>query len=189
VTKPKKQDGRGRHTGKSHKPWKKSPVIGDNGLNLKPGDNSRIAGHLLEFMSWGPVDRDNIEEMEDRFRRYVEYCIENDIRITNMVAYMAIGIDKSTAHDWVHGRSRTPAHSDFIKRVQRFCASYRELLGADGKLNPVTLIWWQKNYDGFVEKQEIVVTPNNPLGDATSPEEIGKRLGEGIPEDIIDMED
>ena len=73
--------------------------------------------------------------------------------------------------------------------MQRFCGSYRELLGADGKLNPVTLIWWQKNYDGFVDKQELVVTPNNPLGDITSPEEIKKRLGEGIPEDIIDVEE
>jgi histidinol-phosphate/aromatic aminotransferase/cobyric acid decarboxylase-like protein len=39
------------------------------------------------------------------------------------------------------------------------------------------------------DQQEHVITPNNPLGDATSPEEIKKRLDEGIPEDIIDIED
>jgi len=60
---------------------------------------------------------------------------------------------------------------------------------AEGKLNPVTYIFRSKNYYGMKDQQEHVITPNNPLGDATSPEEIKKRLDEGIPEDIIDIED
>jgi len=35
----------------------------------------------------------------------------------------------------------------------------------------------------------MLLHQNNPLGDATSPEEIRKRLEEGIPEDVIDIED
>jgi hypothetical protein len=38
------------------------------------------------------------------------------------------------------------------------------MLGADGRLNPVTLVWWQKNYDGLVDRSEVVLTPNQPLG-------------------------
>ncbi len=64
--------------------------------------------------------------------------------------------------------------------MKSFCASYREQLGADGKLNPVTLVWWQKNYDGLVDKSEVVLTPNNPLGDMKDPTDIRKRLSEGI---------
>ena len=188
VTTPKKK-GRGQHTGKGHKPHLKSPVIGDNGLNLKPGDNTRYTGIMLEIKSWGEVDTSDVQALQERFWKFVEFCGQADIRVTNMLAYFALGINKDTAGDWKHGRTRTPELSRFIKGVQDFCASYRELLGADGKLNPVTLIWWQKNYDGFVDKQEIVVSPNNPLGDVTSPEEIKKRLDEGIPEDIIDVED
>jgi histidinol-phosphate/aromatic aminotransferase/cobyric acid decarboxylase-like protein len=39
------------------------------------------------------------------------------------------------------------------------------------------------------DEVEHIITPNNPLGDARSPEEIKKRLNEGIPEEIIDIED
>lgn len=55
-------------------------------------------------------------------------------------------------------------------------------MGANGKLNPATLIWWQKNYDGFVDKTETVVTPNNPLGMAEDPKEIEKRIIDSLPD-------
>lgn len=183
-----KKDGRGAHTGKSHKPHLKSPVIGDGGLKLKPGDNTKYAGAMLEISSWGEVDSADVEALEERFWKLVEYCAINDIRVTNMLAYYALGITKDTAGDWKHGRSRTPEHSRFIRRVQQFCSTYREMLGADGKIHPTTLIWWQKNYDGLVDKQELVVTPNDPLGEIKDPAEIKKRLEEGIPEDIIDVD-
>ena len=35
----------------------------------------------------------------------------------------------------------------------------------DGKINPVTGIFWQKNYDGMKDQSEVVLTPNNPLGE------------------------
>ena len=35
----------------------------------------------------------------------------------------------------------------------------------DGKVNPVTGIFWQKNYDGMKDQTEMVLTPNNPLGE------------------------
>ncbi|CAJ0600759.1 unnamed protein product [Cylicocyclus nassatus] len=37
----------------------------------------------------------------------------------------------------------------------------REGLMADGKVNPVTGIFWQKNYDGLRDQQEVVVAPRN----------------------------
>ena len=85
-------------------------------------------------------------------------------------------------YNWEYGRTQTKAHSDLIKKVKRFCASYREILGADGKLNPVTLVWWQKNYDGLKDQQEVILTPNQPLGEQLQPKELADRYGD-IPED------
>ncbi len=149
-------------------------------MNTKPGDNSKIAGTLLQILQWGEVDRSNIQALESRFWQFIEFCMNNDIRITNQMTYLALGINKDIAYDWEHGHSRTIEHCNFIKKVKSFCASYREQLGADGKLNPVTLVWWQKNYDGLVDKSEVVLTPNNPLGDMKDPTDIRKRLSEGI---------
>ncbi len=93
-----------------------SPVIGDNGVNTKPGDNSKIAGTLLQILQWGEVDRSNIQALESRFWQFIEFCMNNDIRITNQMTYLALGINKDIAYDWEHGHSRTIEHCNFIKR-------------------------------------------------------------------------
>ena len=54
------------------------------------------------------------------------------------------------------------------------------MVTADGKLNPVTSIFWQKNFDNMADKREQVVTVNDPLGQKRSAEEIKKKY-----EDII----
>lgn len=173
----------------SHKKMKprggNSPVIGDNGVLTNPGDNSKLSGILLDIHKWGEVDRTDVVALEERFWRFVDYCSQNDIRVTNMLAYYALGITKDDAFAWENGRSRTTTHYNFIKKVKSFCASYRELLGATGKLNPITLVWWQKNYDGLTDKIELIHTPGNPLGSDSDPSTI-KRAIEALPEADIE---
>ena len=139
---------------------KNSPVIGDNGVMTKAGDNAKYAGVLATILSWEPVDKTDVAQLDERFVQFVNFCAENDVRITNQTAYLALGISKDEVYDWGNGHTRDKAHADFIKKVKAFCSAYRELLGAEGKLNPVTLVWWQKQYDGMVDKQELVLTPN-----------------------------
>jgi hypothetical protein len=54
----------------------------------------------------------------------------------------------------------------------------------DGKLNPVTGIFHQVNYDGLrdVKQQEILVSQNNVLGAARTAEELGSAYLDGIPD-------
>ena len=78
-----------------------------------------------------------------------------------------------------------PARTDFIKKVQKVCALYREGLMQDGKVNPVTGIFWQKNYDGMKDQTEMVLTPNNPLGDSADTEALARKYLDNA--DIVDM--
>ena len=157
-----------------------SPVIGDNGVHTKPGDNSKIAGFLLEVGRWPEPDKSNAQELEDRFWRYVDLCNERDVRVTNQVAYFAMGISKDDVYNWENGLTRSSEHRELIKKVKAFCGSYREMLGADGRLNPVTLVWWQKNYDGLVDKSEVVLTPNNPLGTIADQKQLEERIAGSV---------
>lgn len=179
-----------------------SPVIGDNGLMLSEGDASKIAQTIMFTLQndeyFGSVfssikseqdvlnlaatklDRNDVETMKKRFVGFVGYCMMNDVRFGNKIAYTAIGISKDDVYDWEHGLRRSPAHADFIKKVKDFCGSYRELLGASGLINPVTLVWWQKNYDGLVDRSEVVLTPNTPLGEQLRPEELAERYSDLI---------
>lgn len=46
----------------------------------------------------------------------------------------------------------------------------------DGKVNPVTGIFWQKNYDGLRDQQEVVLTPNtSPLGEQADAESLKQK--------------
>jgi len=46
----------------------------------------------------------------------------------------------------------------------------------DGKINPVTGIFWQKNYDGLRDQQEVVLTPNqSPLGEQKDAESLRQK--------------
>lgn len=157
-----------------------SPVIGDNGIHTEPGDNSKIAGFLLEVGRWPAPDKSNAQELEARFWKYVDLCNERDMRVTNQVAYFAMGITKDDVYNWENGLTRSSEHRDLIKKVKAFCGSYREMLGANGKLNPVTLVWWQKNYDGLVDKSEVVLTPNNPLGTITDQKQLEARIAGSV---------
>ena len=63
----------------------------------------------------------------------------------------------------------------------------------DGKVNPVTGIFWQKNYDGLKDQQEVVLTPNtNPLGEQKDAEALKQKylentygVTEGLPADDV----
>lgn len=49
---------------------------------------------------------------------------------------------------------------------------------SDGKINPVTGIFWQKNYDGLRDQTELAIAPVNPLGEGKSAEELAKKYSE-----------
>ena len=92
---------------------------------------------------------------------------------------------KGIAWEWVNRCTTNPARTDFIKKVQKVCALYREGLMQDGKVNPVTGIFWQKNYDGMKDQTEMVLTPNNPLGDSADTEALARKYLDNA--DIVDV--
>lgn len=144
--------------------------------SVPEGYNTKMARFVLEVMPTEPLDPNDVEEMKRRFRHYLDKCAEYDVKIGNQGAYAAIGIDKDIAWEWVNRSSANPARSGFVKSVQKFCAFCRENLMSDGKVNPVVGIFWQKNYDGLKDQQEVVLTPNqSPLGAQKDAEELKKR--------------
>lgn len=137
--------------------------------------NSLYAKMAIEFLSWGKVDKSNVEEMEQRFYRYLEWCSIHGIKISNQSAYLAMGITKDDVYSWENERYGTKAHVDLIKKVKQICSITRENMMADGKLNPVVGIFWQKNYDGFKDQQEVVLAPkNNGVEDVDEKELLSK---------------
>ena len=166
--------------------WSKSPIIQDQNPDLPDGYNAKMIQFMLDITPPDQIDLWDVRAMEQRFANYLRLCAERDIKVGNMAAYYAIGLGKDTARDWLsqdpqakHERTR------FIKKVQQICAFYRENLMGDGKINPVTGIFWQKNYDGLKDQQEQIIVPANPLGDSTDSDTLRRRYLEQKEPELI----
>lgn len=96
--------------------------------------------------------------------------------IEGLCSYM--GISRTALFDWQ--TSRPGAYSDAIKSVLNFMASFKKQLALKGKIPPLTFATDFNNNHGYTQKQEVVVTPNAPLG-SENPDAAVKLLGD-LPE-------
>lgn len=165
---------------KDKQPRKSSPTGEARGITKEPeveeGYNTRRIRFMREILPTEPLNYNDVAEMERRFANYLELCAVWDMKIGNQAAYAAIGISKELAWEWENRSQGNPTRRDFIKKVRQFCAMYREGLMEDGKVNPVTGIFWQKNYDGMKDQQEVVLTPNtSPLGEQQDTEALKQK--------------
>lgn len=125
------------------------------------------------------------EELEQRFVEYFNYCSTQDIRPTVEGMAMAVGYAFRSLYDIEVGRSKgfSSETSNIIKKAKAFLAVYDADLVASGKMNPVTYIFRAKNYYGMSDKQEVVVTPNTPLGNGENVEAIEQSYADSIVDD------
>lgn len=158
----------------------KNPIVqGIEQVNNLPEEyNANAVSFIMAITPTEPLDKNDVAEMQKRFSHYVEMCAKYGKKVSNQAAYLAMGITKEEAYEWVNQRSVNPARTDFLKKVQQICGVYREQLMSDGKINPVTGIFWQKNYDGLRDQTELAIAPVNPLGEGKSAEELAKKYSE-----------
>ncbi|MGN0620542.1 MAG: terminase small subunit [Porcipelethomonas sp.] len=117
------------------------------------------------------------DECASRLNDFFRDCYENDSFPTVEKMCLALGVSPQAVWAWQNGvRNQDPAVVEMIKKAKEIIAGIDSELVSKGKINPVTYIFRAKNYYGMTDKQEVVLTPNNPLGDNVSEEEIASRL-------------
>lgn len=123
------------------------------------------------------VDKRDVNELYNRFIRYLKYCQEHMIVPNNMNAYFAIGIDRGDISRWSAGNG-TPEHKQFANDVKAFFASVHEQGATDGVLNPISAMFWQKAHDSLIEASKLEVVAEDPLGEKRSAADIAKAYTE-----------
>lgn len=87
-------------------------------------------------------------------------------------------------HSRVQRLAKIPAQSrHLIKKAYQNLNAQMENYMQNGKINPVAGIFLMKNNMGYQDKQEVVLTPNNQLGEATPPEELQQKYLEATASD------
>jgi hypothetical protein len=170
---------RGKPRGRKGRP----PQLYEGNLSAKAGDIRRIGQNLLYWYNKPKAKTD--DEIQERLLEFFERCITNGEVMTVEKMALALGYDRKTLWAWeTGGEGSTPTRRNLVKKAKELLASYDAEMVAEGKLNPVTYIFRAKNYFGMRDQVEHVVTPNNPLGDEASPDEIRRRLAGGDVETI-----
>ena len=167
------------------KPWKdrNSPMIGNNGLNLEAGDNTKILGVNIKLFNMSKVDLHDPDAVAERLTEFFMLYAENDMKPTVAGMAMALGMDRRRLWEIKTGNTQgrgdidtLPATTrDCIKKAYGLMENMWETYMNSGKINPVSGIFLGKNNFGYQDKQEMVLTPNAQQESDFSAEDIRKR--------------
>ena len=160
--------------------WMKE--LSADGGDVKPGDNSRFVRWALASWDLPPIDISDPEQVRERIGMYFKFCAENDRRPQIVGMCNWLGISRDTLNEWVRGVTRGATHSDIVKRAY----SVMEEMWTDymtyGKISPPTAIFLAKNWYGYRDVADVVVTPNNPM-QGLDADTARQRLIDAVPEE------
>lgn len=162
-----------------------SPMVDNTEIDKEL--NAVMVQNILESF-YAPIpDLHKPEEVERAITAYFKRCIDKGLRPGNLGLYNAIGLDKKHVYDLLHGLTPKVASSQTVELIKKACknlSEFRESLGSQGKLNPATLIFWQKNFDGLEDVQRMEVTAQTQENAELSPDEIANKIESDIPVDV-----
>lgn len=117
--------------------------------------NRRKIDHIMKVNEIAThADRNDLVSMRSCFLAYLKLCQENGMHVSNMGAYAALGMNAIGFA--AYAQRKDPAIREFCQFVKNTCSMYRETMIADGELNPVIGIFWQRNFDGLRNDTEQV---------------------------------
>ena len=168
---------------------RKTPANLEGGSSAKKEDVSRILGNCLK---WYKLDKvKSIEELNTRLEFFFTECFATGEIPTVEKMCLAIGYPRETVWRWETGERECElgsAGGNIIKKAKNFLATFESEMVTEGKINPVVYIFRAKNFFGMKDQQEHVITPNNPMGDVSDPEEIAQKYKAALPEPVAEGE-
>lgn len=147
-------------------------------------DNTRRITFVTELAMLPRIDTKDVSALETRLAEYLAICERHGMKVGNQAMCMALGVDVEELKRWSNGIAPTPSIMAFAKKARSICSAFRESYMQDGKVNPVTGIFWQKNYDGLRDQQEHVVIPTNPLGEQPDPVRLQQKYLDSLPDPV-----
>lgn len=161
-----------------------SPVIGNNGLMVNPGDNTMYLQQSLELMNLPTIDIHDPVAVQERLNEFFQIMAKYDTKPTVAGMAMALGMDRRTLwairNDQPTGgagyKSALPSEvADLIKKSYLLMENLWENYMQNGKINPVSGIFLGKNNFGYQDKTEYVLTPNTQQDNDYDPDSIRQR--------------
>lgn len=150
---------------------------------------TKLLGEVLVEYKQPRVKSD--EELAQRINDYFVRCATKGQVPTVEEMCLSTGYSERTCYDWETGRNHgfSAETSLIIKKAKAVLKTFDAKLVIAGKLNFLAYCFRAKNYYGMSDKQEVVLTPNQPLGDQTSPDELKRKYLSDVAGVITEDED
>ena len=176
---------------------KNSPVIGDNGLMLEAGDNTKYLSLGMELFNLPSIDLKEPEQVNERLNEFFEIHARYDMKPTVAGMGMALGLDRRRLWEIKTGNLKggTSEYNlptltlESIKKAYSYMEILWENYMQNGRINPVSGIFLGKNNFGYQDKQEMVLTPNTNNEQEYDVDAIKKRLSAPDSTLVIDSEE
>lgn len=115
------------------------------------------------------------EECAERLNEFFARLAETGEIPTVEKMCLALGTVRNTVWTWEQG-VLGPTRMHMIKKAKEILAALDAELVSKGKIPQITYIFRAKNFFGLSDKTEVVLTPNQPLGNDSDPVELAKRI-------------
>ena len=123
----------------------------------------------------GGIRYETVEDLENGIIAYWDYLSKANLKELALIPDLEglcafLGISRKCLNNWERDDVRGFAAT--IEQAKNDIAACKKQIGLQGKIPPLVMAMDFNNNHGYVQKQEVVVTPNNPLGDAATNEEL-----------------
>lgn len=149
--------------------------------NVAPIDASveEMRAMMKSILRWygKPMIRSD-DECAERLNEFFNVISETGELPTVEKMCLALGADRKTVWAWEQGTGCSPVRAVMIKQAKEMLAAMDAELVSKGKIPVVSYIFRAKNFHHMSDQTEVVITPNNPLGTATSAEDIASKYAE-----------
>lgn len=138
-----------------------------------PSDISRAILNATRYIKATPCQND--DEFAERINMYFAECAENSIIPRWETLALALGITRKQAWTIATGQTHNTVRQKMLERAKDILSAVDAELVQTGKVNPVVYIFRAKNFYDMRDQQDVVVTPNQPLGEQYTTEQLTEK--------------
>lgn len=151
-----------------------NPAMTGDAIDIEPTVQQMLMQQSLTLMNLPNIDLHNVEQVQKRINFYFNLVSSNGNRPTVAGLGLALNnMSRQTLWEIRTGNYRNgkipydlpPSVSDSIKKAYKMMEELWENYMQTGRINPVSGIFLGKNNFGYQDKQDVVITPNNPESD------------------------
>lgn len=137
---------------------------------------------MLNCVKWYRQTRvQTVEELQDRLILFFDECAKcGEIPTVEKLALALGATNWGMLWDWENDRSR-PGFSELIKKAKGLIGTIEADFVLNRKIPEVSYLFRAKNFHGMKDTQDLVITPNSPLGDTQDAATLAQKYAATLP--------